>query len=321
MRTAATCRILLLVILAPFVAFGAESAPPVCETGPAWSEPVNLGPPVNSPSFDSAATFSPDGLSLYFVSNRPGGVGATDIWVSQRACADCPWQTPVNLTAINSTLDDGAPSLSTDGHLLFFHSNRPGGEGGFDIWVSYRVNPNDDFGWEAPTNLGPGVNSPESEFSPEYVRTTDFYLESAGNVPANAAALYFGRGPDINHQQIYTAPITRDGETLGPAIFVTDLNSTTHDTAPSVRTDGREVLFWSLRQGGAGAGDIWVATRSNVHERWSTPQNIGPPVNTTSNDVRPNLSRGGGTLLFDSNRSGTLGNQDIWMSTRTPGCR
>jgi hypothetical protein len=88
-----------------------------------------------------------------------------------------------------------------------------------------------------------------------------------------------------------------------------------------VRTDGKEILFWSLRPGGSGSGDIWVSTRPTIHEPWSTPENIGFPVNTTSNDVRPNLSRSGRTLLFDSNRPGGEGDQDIWMSTRTPGCR
>src|SRR5919201_1023363 len=184
MKTAFTRRVVWLIALV--VASKAQANPRECENS-AWSEPVNLGPVVNSPVFDSAATLSADGLSLYFVSNRAGGVGLTDIWVSQRDCADCPWELPFNLTVVNSKADDGAPSLSIDGHLLFFHSSREGGHGGFDIWVSYRVNPNDDLGWETPTNLGPEVNTAASEFSPDYVQTADFYLERAGNVPANAA--------------------------------------------------------------------------------------------------------------------------------------
>jgi WD40-like Beta Propeller Repeat len=321
MKTALRSRVFLLVAIALLVASKAESNNSNCETS-AWSEPINLGPPVNSTFFDSAATLSPDGLSLYFVSTRqPGGLGLTDIWVSQRDCADCPWEEPFDLAAVNSTFDDGGPSLSIDGHLLFFHSSRPGGEGGLDIWMSRRDNPNDDFGWQPPTNLGPGVNTAASEFVPDYVQSADFYLETTGRVPANAAALYFSRGPDVNNQDIYTAPITRNGEALGPAVPVKELNSAANDPSPSVRTDGKEVLFWSTRPGGLGLGDIWVSTRNNVHEPWSTPRNVGPPLNTTFNDVRPNLSRSGRTLMFDSNRPGGLGSQDIWMSTRMPGCR
>lgn len=62
-----------------------------------WSEPVNLGAPVNSVSNDMNAALSPDELSIYFASTRPGGQGGADIWVSRRASFDSPWETPVNL--------------------------------------------------------------------------------------------------------------------------------------------------------------------------------------------------------------------------------
>src|SRR5713101_671744 len=101
-----------------------------------WSEPVNLGPVVNSSGAEMNPGLSPDGLSLYFVSTRVGGLGGTDIWVSRRACDDCAWQAPVNLgSPINTADADGAPALSTDGHLLFFFSDRPGGFGQLDIYV------------------------------------------------------------------------------------------------------------------------------------------------------------------------------------------
>src|SRR3982750_4621624 len=107
MKTALRSRVFLLVAIALLVASKAESNNSNCETS-AWSEPINLGPPVNSTFFDSAATLSPDGLSLYFFSTRqPGGLGLTDIWVSQRDCADCPWEEPFDLAAVNSTFDDG----------------------------------------------------------------------------------------------------------------------------------------------------------------------------------------------------------------------
>jgi Tol biopolymer transport system component len=224
------------------------------------------------------------------------------------------------LAVVNSASSDGAPSLSTDGHLLFFQSDRSGGHGSADIWMSRRANANDDFGWEAPVNLGPDVNTSDGEFSPDYVQSADYYLQNAG-APADAAALYFGRGSIVTSQAIYTAPLTRDGRTLGLAVLVHELNSSTNDAAPSVRTDGKEVVFWSLRPGGFGSGDIWVSTRPNVHEPWSPPENVGPPVNTAFNDRRPNLSRSGRTLLFDSNRPNGQGLEDIWMATRTPGCR
>src|SRR5207245_5255159 len=93
-----------------------------------WSEPVNLGPVVNSSAGDNNPTLSSDGLSLYFASDRPGGLGNTDIWVARRASIDGPWETPIHLGApVNTASADGGPVLSPDGHLLFIHSSRPGG--------------------------------------------------------------------------------------------------------------------------------------------------------------------------------------------------
>jgi len=108
--------------------------------GSEWSEPVHLDAPVNSAFRELGARLSPDELSLYFGSDRPGGLGAFDIWVSRRACLECPWEAPANLCPnINSFGGDGAPALSPDGLLLFFSGARAGGE---DIWVSRRSDPN-----------------------------------------------------------------------------------------------------------------------------------------------------------------------------------
>ena len=88
-----------------------------------WSEPVNLGMTINTTFNDQSPTLSADGLSLYFGSNRPraGGSTDTDLWVSHRSCGECPWGTPVNLgPVVNSSVGDNGPSLSLDGHLLFF---------------------------------------------------------------------------------------------------------------------------------------------------------------------------------------------------------
>src|SRR5439155_1826574 len=176
-----------------------------CHRDPEWSEPVNLGPTVNSPFVDIAPKLSPNGLSLYFVSNRPGGVGDVgnnDIWVSRRASLASPWEAPVNLGPIvNSGRDDGGPSVSADGHLLFFNSNRLGGVGAADLYMSRRDDPNDDFGWGPPINLGPLVNTTAGERGPEYFAGAD----------GSAPTLYFNRGDLAAFQaDLYAAPISRN---------------------------------------------------------------------------------------------------------------
>ena len=280
-----------------------------------WSEPVNLGPVVNSGANEQNAALSPDGLSLYFTSSRTDGAGPLDIWVSHRDCTDlddptCAWQTPANLGAvINSPGADLAPNLSLDGHLLFFASNRGVGSN-VDIYVSHRGDPNDDFAWETPVALGPGVNTADGEQAP-------MYRQSAEDGSAN---LYFNRGLlTSNGADIYVAVVTRDGETRAPAELVTELSlPNVNDAGVTVRTDGRELMFYSNRPGGLGLTDLWVSTRSNSHAPWSPPENAGAQLNSAFNEVTPSISADGRTLLFASNRPGGLGGNDLYMSTRTP---
>src|SRR5207244_7563159 len=82
----------------------------------------------------------------------------------------------------NSTATSG-PNLSTDQHWLFFFSDRPGGYGGSDDWVSYRPDTHDDLGWQPPINLGPGVNTQYSDAGPAYFEDpatgiTTLYIDS-----------------------------------------------------------------------------------------------------------------------------------------------
>ena len=306
-----------LTILALLIAAEAPAKPEkTARCDEPWSEPTLLGDGVNSPSSNEMnATLSPDGLSIYFVSNRPDVPGGTDtdtdIWVSQRACADCDWEPAQRLDAVNSPLAEGGPSLSEDGLLLFFHSDRSGNN---DIYVSRRTDPTDDFGWGLPVALGPAVNTSDGEFSPEFVKKSE--------EPGNAAVLYFGRGSGAvpgNNQDIWKVPITQDGVVIGPAEPIDVLNSAVNDAAPTVRGDGKELMFWSPRPGGEGSGDIWVSTRHNIHDPWSSPVNLGPPINTSALERRPNLTHSGRTLLFD--RVDANLNVDIWESRRLTQCR
>ena len=130
-----------------------------------WSTPVHLGAVVNSSFADFDPFISKDGLSLLFVSGPGrGGAGNRDIWVTQRATIDDPWGTPLNLgPTINGPAHESKPTLSRDGHRLYFASDRAGGLGQFDIYVSQRHDKRGAFGWAPPVNLGSGVNSTASE--------------------------------------------------------------------------------------------------------------------------------------------------------------
>ncbi len=123
----------------------------------AWNAPVNLGPTINTEYSEDACHIMPDGLSLFFDSDRPGGQGGWDIWVATRASVSEPWTPPVNVgTPVNGPYSDGEPSVSADGRMLFMTSNRPGGCGGMDIWMASRKKA--DGPWDTPTNCGYAVN-------------------------------------------------------------------------------------------------------------------------------------------------------------------
>lgn len=305
-----TIKFLVLGALAASASFALTAQPKYSD----WSAPVNLGPVINTGYNDQHPAISKDGLSLYFTSNRPGGQGADDLWVSQRASVDDPWGPPQNLgPTINTSGVDFSPAFSRDGHWLFFNSDRPGGFGGADIWASYRENVHDDFAWGPPVNLGAGINSPYDDSGPTFFQDDE----------TGITTLYFtslNRPGGLGDWDIYASILGPDG-TFGQASLVVELSApgnanTGRDTRTAIRHDGLEIIFTSNRPGGVGSGDLWVSTRPTTLDRWSTPVNLGPTVNTVYFDGAPALSSDGETLYFYSNRPGGFGANDLYMSTR-----
>jgi hypothetical protein len=287
----------------------AFTASPDAQKYSEWPAPVNLGPNVNSASLDRAPAISKDGLSLYFGSTRPFGVGGEDIYVSQRATRDDEWGPALNLgSIINTTANESVPAFSRDGHLMFFSSGRAGGSG-VDIWVSRREDTHDDFAWQPPENLGAGVNSTFTDAGPSY------FVNDEGGV----AQLYFNSnrpgGPGVSN--IYVSEQMADGS-FGAAVLVQELSSVGDTSRASIRHDGREIFFNSNRPGSiANSLDLWVATRETVFDPWSEPINLGSTVNSAQLEVQPYISSDRETLFFASIRPEGFGNTDLYMSTRT----
>ena len=94
---------------------------------------------LSSPGHDEKPGIRFDGRQILIASDRSGGVGAMDIWMATREGNGHAWGTPVNLLTINSTVDDRRPNFSPDGTMVFFDSDRPGGSGSFDLYVSTRI--------------------------------------------------------------------------------------------------------------------------------------------------------------------------------------
>jgi hypothetical protein len=99
-----------------------------------------LVPELSTTSLDNRPNLRPDGLEIFFYSNRPGGSGGTDLWSATRPTTTAPWSTPVNLGPIvNTAGGDLHPSVSADGRTLYLDSDRPGGAGDVDLWVTTRA--------------------------------------------------------------------------------------------------------------------------------------------------------------------------------------
>lgn len=128
-----------------------------------WSSPLSISKAINTQFNEGACTMSADGKTLVFVScNRTDGVGSCDLYISYFKAGE--WTEPANMgSKVNSNVWDSEPSLSADGRTLYFASERRGGEGIEDIYVTNR---NDDGEWAVPVNLGKTVNTPGREVSP-----------------------------------------------------------------------------------------------------------------------------------------------------------
>lgn len=229
------------------------------ETAP-WGAPVNVGAPINSPSNDFCPTLAADGQTFFFVSNRAGGCGGSDIYTTTRRI-DGTFAAPENLGCIlNSTADEESPfplASAPEGPVLYFSSNRVGGfapdapgaaVGDRDVYVSvFRTG-----SYQTPT-LVPNVNSALEDGQP--------------NVRRDGLEIFFysTREGSLGAQDIYSASRTTPTGTWSvPENLGATVNSSAGETRPSVSWDGTTLYFGSTREGGEGASDIYMTTRARV---------------------------------------------------------
>jgi Tol biopolymer transport system component len=274
----------------------------------AWDAPINAesipgtSSELNTPFNDGCPIQSPDGLSLFIASNRPGGLGGQDLWVAHRASKGDPWGAPENLgSPVNSSADDFCP-LPVRGHGLFFVSARAGGCGGADIYFT-RLSHDE---WQVPENLGCDINSPGGEASPSY------FEDESGN-----AFLYFSSNRAGGFELGGVDSDIYFSLNFGPAQLAPGLNTASDDSRPNVRKDGREIVFDSTRAGTLGVlPDIWTAKRESIYDDWLAPVHLDEPINSMSSETRATLSWDGLTMVFGSTRPGSEGSTDVYVTTR-----
>lgn len=239
---------------------------------------------------------------LFFASNRPGGYGALDLYVSYWDAAAKQWGPAINLgPSINTAANEQCPLLLQNGKDLIFVSNRPGGLGGLDLWITSMHDQRDIFSWEPARNLTV-LNSAADEFGPgayqEHGRTVLYYNS---NRPGGAGL-----------HDLYVSSEQKDGTFSAPTP-APGLDTPYQEQFAALSKDGLEIFFASDRPGTLGGLDLWEATRASTSDAWSTPVNLGPQVNSPAAEGRSTISWDGTTLIFHSNRAGSV---DLYESTR-----
>lgn len=185
--------------------------------GNEWTTPKNLGANVNSSSWDSQPSLSADGRTLYFVSNRGGGVGRRDIWVSYKDDQD-KWSKAKNLgRKVNSVNDDISPFIHPNNKTLYFASNGWVGFGGLDIFSSEY----DSSGWTKPENLGVPINTGEDQVA--LFITSDgergYYSNENNSLPDKKNFIYEFNVPKnakVKYRTSYVKGVIRDLDTKKP---------------------------------------------------------------------------------------------------------
>ena len=187
--------------------------------GEDWSDPRSLSEKVNrADSWESQPSLSSDGKFLFFASDRPGGYGGSDIWLTERD-ANGNWQSPVNLgPTINTKGNERSPFLHTDSKTLYFSSSGHGGIGGMDIYYSKL---SDNGKWNTPVNIGYPINSENDD--------VDFFVSLDG-----ATAYFSSNNIDTRCWNIYSFELYEAARPKSMMLIKGNVTSDDHEKVNAV---------------------------------------------------------------------------------------
>ena len=255
--------------------------------------PVNLGDSINSKRPEVYPSFTIDDSTFVFTRHELDG--RETFMMSRRIQDGFSASVPIN-GQLNQEPSKGAINISQDGEWLVFAGNFSGqGYGNYDIYISY----NTPQGWSAPINLGENIN-------------TDFW-ESSPSLSPDKNALYFSsnRPGGYGGKDIYVSYRSANGkwspaQNLGPSI-----NTAGDEIEPFIHADNNTLYFTSNGLPGYGGLDIFL-TRKDANGKWQTPENLGYPINTISDQESIFISSDGTTGYYASDRSDTRGGLDLY---------
>ncbi|MEI1277374.1 OmpA family protein [Leptospira venezuelensis] len=226
----------------------------------------NFGSPLNTQNVEYNPIISPDGRYLIFQSNRPGGEGEMDIWLSENANykkrdGETDWKKPVNL---NQDIWEQNKKELPSGEKKSKLFNTDKYEGGISIRFDESGNPE------------------------------EIFLTSIRNVKADREG--------FDALDIYYTKRDEKTRRWSDLIAVSEINSNFNEKMPAVSPDGKFLIFSSDRPGGYGEYDLWVSYRNLSTGVWSSPINLGSEINSKSSEILPYIHPDGEQLYFSSNR-------------------
>lgn len=288
-----------------------------------WAEPEKLSGLVDTTAQEYEPALSPDGKELYFVRGLPGRYGPqqtadnADIYMARQT--ETGWSDPKPLARINTEYNELGPRLTPDGRWLLLYSDRPGGQGGYDIWASRRT----EDGWAEPINLGTNINSPHNDYSPAPAPDGRLFFATNRQAAERRKNDWHAtvREGEIGDYDLFRArpftpkPDQEVSEDLAYEVAepLAETNTPHHEGACCVSPAGDFLYFASNRPGGHGGFDLYrLSLRGAGGEQG--PANLGPEINTGANETDPELTDEGFTLLFSTDRAGGRGSYDLYQA-------
>lgn len=255
------------------------------KNGESWTKPRNLGQTVNSIYWDSQPSLSADGRILYFSSNRPGGQGGRDLWMTRYEKDQ--WTRPVNAgTKVNTAKDEVTPYLHFNNQTLIFSSAGHLGFGGFDLFKAEI----EDSLPGSPDNLGFGINNELDQISMTIAADGTFGLfaqefnDAQGGRFSKLAKVDFGENMIIENEAVYVTGHVLDKVTKEPVKAIITLNDLSSE-ALSYRTqsDGLSGSFYFVLTKGSSYG-VFVKADNYLFEDFTfdvQSQDAGNPDSLT----------------------------------------
>ncbi len=267
---------------------------------------TNLGPAVNSPDSDIGPIIAADGNKLFFTSDRAGGRGGQDIWVSDRK--NGKWTEPRNLgDQVNTKYNEGPDSVSVDNRTIYFtRCDKIGQPGTCDIYSATLDESMDK--WTNVENLGDNINSEfnDANASISYSGNTIYYVSDRPT-----------KDKERRDWDIFVSHKKGNRWSKGERVSKT-INTTGNEIHVMIHQDGKSFYFSSDGHGGFGQADIFISKIENG--TFSKPNNLGPHINTPKNDMYFTLPAAGDLAYLASNRKTTECRTDCTQGEPDCGC-